>query len=328
MSLLLLFPSGGGGAPPAQALTAARFDNSNTFYSPTVGRGAVTLTASRYDNTQAFYAASVTRASAPQSIQVGLFANAQTFYPSTLTSKVTLSAARFDNAQTFNAHTLTSRVTLTPVRYENAQAFYTAQVNQTIKPGLFTNGQAFYAPVVSQSGGSQALLPGLYENANGFFGPKITQHITFLNWVEPGWVEPGWVEWSYFNRNQFFGAEVTQAEKGGPVHEVEIIDFEPKLWWLRKPKAIAEPVAKEQVKRVAGVIREVVKSTESLTEQKREVKQAIAPLIREMPAFDWVALMRFIQIQVNLERQAEQERLRRLALAEMDEEDALILLLA
>ena len=293
MSLLLLFPSGGGGAPSAQALTAARFDNSNTFYSPTVGRGAVTLTVSRYDNTQVFYAASVTRASAPQSIQVGLFANAQTFYPSTLTSKVTLSAARFDNAQTFNAHTLTSRVTLTPVRYENAQAFYTAQVNQTIKPGLFTNGQAFYAPVVSQPGGSQALLPGLYENANGFFG-----------------------------------AEVTQAEEGGPAHEVEIIDFEPKLWWLRKPKAIAEPVAKEQVKRVAGVIREVVKSTENPTEQKREVKQAIAPLIREMPAFDWVALMRFIQIQVNLERQAEQDRLRRLALAEMDEEDALILLLA
>lgn len=222
MSLLLLLRSGGG-APPAQTLTAARFDNANSFFAPTVNRGTVTLTAARFDNAQTFYAANVTQTAATQNLQPGLFSNAQTFYPATLTSKVTLTAARFDNAPTFNAHTLTSRITLTPVRYDNAQAFYAAKVNQTIKPGLFTNPQTFYAPVVTQAGGPQSLLPGFWENTNQFFAPKITQFITFPNWVDPGWVEPGWVEWPHFNTNQFFGATV---ELGEPVQAPSRAGFE------------------------------------------------------------------------------------------------------
>ena len=211
MSLLLLFRDNGSAPPPLQTLTAARLDNANSFFAPTVNRGTVTLTAARFDNAQTFYAASVTQTAATQNLQPGLFSNAQTFYPATLTSKVTLSAARLDNAPSFNSHTLTSRITLTAARYDNAQAFYTAKVNQTIKPGLLTNAQAFYATVVAQAGGSQSLLPGFWENANQFFAPKITQFITFPNWVDPGWVEPGWVEWPYFNTNQFFGAEVEQG---------------------------------------------------------------------------------------------------------------------
>lgn len=120
------------------------------------------------------------------------------------------------------------------------------------------------------------------------------------------------------------------------VHRVEFVNYEPKLWWLRKPKAIPEEVAKAKVKKIAGVIREVVqaKQAEPLKEQRQAVKQAIAPMLQEMPAFDWVALYQQIALLVSLEnarrdKEAQMAYLAQQALMqEIAEEEELLLLMA
>jgi hypothetical protein len=112
-----------------------------------------------------------------------------------------------------------------------------------------------------------------------------------------------------------------------PVHRIEITDFEPKLWWLRRPKAVTEEEAKEKVETVAKTIEKVVKAKRlGEAPTKQEVKQAVAPLVQAMPGFDWVKLYEQILIQIqivesNKRFQAEQARIL------LDEEDAEILLL-
>ena len=64
-----------------QSLTqSSRFDSANTFYAPTVGRGAVTLSPARLDNTQAFYAASVVVAGGSQTLEPELLVNETQFF--------------------------------------------------------------------------------------------------------------------------------------------------------------------------------------------------------------------------------------------------------
>lgn len=75
----------GSGGPPSQTLTqSSRFDNANTFYSPTVGRGAVTLSPARLDNAQAFYAPTVGRGAV--TLAPGLLVNISEFYPVEISS--------------------------------------------------------------------------------------------------------------------------------------------------------------------------------------------------------------------------------------------------
>ena len=66
-------PASGG-----QSLSPPRLDNANTFYAPTVGRGAVTLSPARLDNTQAFYAPTVGRGAV--TLQPALLVNANEIY--------------------------------------------------------------------------------------------------------------------------------------------------------------------------------------------------------------------------------------------------------
>lgn len=119
-------------------------------------------------------------------------------------------------------------------------------------------------------------------------------------------------------------------------HEVELTNYEPKLWWLRKPKALPEQEAREQVAEVAEAIRTVVREQvadvqawpayrQPTRAEKAEVRQAIEPLVAQMPGFDWTALYRALLVQEAAQRQAE------LAVREAwerDEEDALILLMS
>lgn len=107
-------------APGAVSLTPSRFDNSQTFYGPTVSTGGATqtLTPARFDNSQTFY------------------------FPTVTPGAVTLTPARFDNDQTFHSPTVTpGAVTLTATRFDNAQTFYVCTVSGGTPPeaanGLF-----------------------------------------------------------------------------------------------------------------------------------------------------------------------------------------------
>lgn len=215
----------------------------------------------RFDNTETFYSPTVTQPAASQNLTVPLYTNTQVFNTHTVTATRALTAARYDNTQTFYAHTVTpGAVTLTPVRYDNGQTFYAATISQTggvqnLLPNLYTNTQTFYGPTVTSVraltasridntnvvysatvSSSNALTvprydntntfyaavvssvvnlgPGLFTNTNDFYSPTVdliggSQFITFPDWVDPGHVEPGWVEWPYFNQNQFFDVQVS-----------------------------------------------------------------------------------------------------------------------
>lgn len=137
------------------------------------------------------------------------------------------------------------------------------------------------------------------------------------------------------------GESVTLDYSGGtPVggNGFVIVDTAPRLWWKRKPKALPEEEAEQQVKRVAGVIeriaREQVASPEPATVQREQARQAVAPLVRDMPGFDWSAMYRAAiaaLIQQRLEEQARliaAQEIERIRLFEADEDDVLILLMA
>lgn len=119
-------------------------------------------------------------------------------------------------------------------------------------------------------------------------------------------------------------------------HGFVMVDFEPRIWWMRKPKALDEEEAAEKVKEVAKKIeRIVVRKIEQgkaikTPELKAQVKEAIAPQVAQMPGFDWKALYAAILVRL-MEQQAQelaQMELERIRLFEQDEEDALILLMA
>jgi hypothetical protein len=88
-------------AVEAQDLTPNRYDNTNTFYAPTVLVGAVTLTATRYDNSNDFYTHEITQPVVSQDLNALRFDNSNTFYSATITSTVTLTGALFTNVNTF-----------------------------------------------------------------------------------------------------------------------------------------------------------------------------------------------------------------------------------
>jgi len=92
-------------------LTAARFDNTSTFYSPVVSTGGANLAPARYDNAQVFYGATLT------------------------TGAVSLTAARFDNVNAFFAAVVsTGATTLAPARFDNSSQFFSATVGARSEP--------------------------------------------------------------------------------------------------------------------------------------------------------------------------------------------------
>ncbi|HTH11900.1 MAG TPA: hypothetical protein VMA55_20200 [Acidovorax sp.] len=123
-------------------------------------------------------------------------------------------------------------------------------------------------------------------------------------------------------------------------HGFVITDTAPRLWWQRKPKALREEEAAEQVEKLVRVVERVARqqveqeSPAPAKERKREVREAIAPMVEQMPGFDWMAVYRAILIE--LERRKQEAQAQALAAAEIariraieqDEDDALLLLLS
>jgi len=106
-------------------------------------------------------------------------------------------------------------------------------------------------------------------------------------------------------------------------HGFVIVDMPSTMWWKRKPNAMPEAVAKKKVKRVAKAIEQVARK-EDVTQ--RDVREAIAPYLAEMPGFDWKQLYRQIVVQ-NDARKRMQAAMARAKQIEQDDEDVLLLML-
>lgn len=142
-------------AAASGALTQdTRFDNSNTFYAPTVSPGAVALTPGLFSNTNTFYSPTVTQA-----------------------DQALTQDTRFDNAQTFYAATVTpGAVALTPALFTNAEAFYAPTVTsiyELIQASRLDASQIFYAPTVTP-GSAPLTQDTRFDNAAAFYAATIT----------------------------------------------------------------------------------------------------------------------------------------------------------
>ena len=133
---------------------------------------------------------------------------------------------------------------------------------------------------------------------------------------------------------------VYSGEQTGSPHGFVITDTAPKLWWQRKPKALDEEEAEQKVAQVVRVVERIalsqVKAEQPAPakEQKREVREAIAPLVAEMPGFDWMTLYRVILIELGRRQQEQQAaelaqiEIARIQAMRRDEDDVLILLMS
>lgn len=128
------------------------------------------------------------------------------------------------------------------------------------------------------------------------------------------------------------GAEEV-AEPVGAGHGFVIVDHESASWWKRKPRALPEQVAQKKIKRAAQVIEQIARKPITEQQQVQEVRQAIAPLLVEMPGFAWQPVYQYIVAAIE-RQQAENARLQaiaeidRIRAIESDEDDVLVLLLS
>lgn len=132
------------------------------------------------------------------------------------------------------------------------------------------------------------------------------------------------------------GGDIVEPETPAGGSGFVIVDFEPKLWWKRKPKAMPDDEAEEKVARIAGTIERIAsKQGPASPATRKEIVKAIAPQLAEMPGFDWTVIYQTVLLGLHIRQQeqeaefarfeAEQAALMRIA---QDEDDLLILLLA
>lgn len=224
-------PPVGWGAPtlvignPASPVTLSPslLSNTNTFYAPTVTRGAVTLSPSLLSNTNTFYAPTVTRGtvtlSAPlhsnvnsfhaPAVTVGattllptLFSNTNSFYaPVVTTGAVEVYPPLLSNSSTlFSPSVVQGAVTLYPPLLTSTNTFHAPAVTRgvvTLTATLLSNTNMFYAHVVTR--GSVELTPAVFINANEFYAHAVSQ-IGGTAYILPPF---------FVNTNQFFVAVVT-----------------------------------------------------------------------------------------------------------------------
>lgn len=157
-----------------QTLAPTKYDNTQTFFSPTV-TSSVSLQPALYTNGQTFYSADITQSGAVQDLQPSLYTNNQTFYGPALAASYSLLPSKYDNAQTFYSPSVTTSYSLQPSLYTNSQAFFSPAVSasNTLAPALYTNDQVFYTPGVTQTGAPQTVAPDLYSNSQTFYSVTV-----------------------------------------------------------------------------------------------------------------------------------------------------------
>lgn len=116
------------------------------------------------------------------------------------------------------------------------------------------------------------------------------------------------------------------------------IEWESKLWWQRKPKKISEPEAASKIKRVAKVIakkaEEHAEDPAPVQQRIADIRQAVAPLVKEMPGFAWKpiyedAYAKALDLAISqamFARDAQEQATREIArIRAMDDEDVALL---
>ncbi len=85
--------------------------------------------------------------------------------------------------------------------------------------------------------------------------------------------------------------EARGSSRGFPGFEV---DIEPATWWTRKPKDEPVAVARKKLAAVAQIVTEAAQEHVGAqlprARRKDDVRARLAPLLDEMPGFDWVAM--------------------------------------
>ena len=171
-------------APQPQSLTPTRFDDSQTFYSPTVSIGAVTLLPSRFDDAQTFYSPDVSQPGGAVDLQPGLYSSSQSFYSAAVATSITLTAARYDGGQVFYTPSVAAgAVSLGSPLYGNTQAFYAASIATgavSLLPARLDNAQNFYAATISLGGPTQDLQPTRVDGSQVFYSASIGAGVVTL----------------------------------------------------------------------------------------------------------------------------------------------------
>ena len=119
--------------------------------------------------------------------------------------------------------------------------------------------------------------------------------------------------------------------------------WKPKLWWVRKPRSLDEEEAEEKLEAAAQEIAKVaakqikrIKPGQPVAvtkPQKAEVREAIAPLVAEMPGFDWVGVYKAILERLAQEKAEQEREALRMAqieierIRQIDDEEVLMLLM-
>jgi hypothetical protein len=126
-------------APPVQALTATRFDNTSTFPSsgglPMVAPGPRGISQSSFFiNTQTFYTGAIVKVAAGN-VNAVRFNNAQTFYVGSIVAPASphdlIANARFVNSQIFYTATIAKGASpnLTAERHDNLNQFFQGSIS-------------------------------------------------------------------------------------------------------------------------------------------------------------------------------------------------------
>lgn len=136
------------------------------------------------------------------------------------------------------------------------------------------------------------------------------------------------------------GLEYTDGSAPTKTAGFVITDTAPRMWWQRKPKALDDEEAEQRVERVVRVVERIARAQVEQPNpapqkvRKAEVREAIAPLVEQMPGFDWMAVYRTVLIELERRKQEEQAlelaaaEIARIRAIEQDDEDVLLLLMS
>jgi hypothetical protein len=293
--------------------------------------GSVSVQPPLLTNTSTLYSPVVSQSGGSQVVAPGLLTNTSTLYGPTVTvGPVSVVVPLLTNDQTFYGATVQpGQITISAPLLTNASTLYAPSVSvgtATVSPPLLTSANALFAPAVVP--GSVSVQPGVLTNTSVLYAPTLVQY-------EPGVLLPPLL----VNESVLYEPLVLGGSQGEG-HGFVITDTAPRLWWKRKPKALDEEEAQERVEKLVRVVERVArKQVEEekpapAKERKREVREAIAPLVEEMPGFDWMAVYRTILIELERRKREEQAReqaaaeIARIRAIEQDDEDALLLLMS
>lgn len=120
------------------------------------------------------------------------------------------------------------------------------------------------------------------------------------------WVEFDTLATVLDTRVSWIEFDVEAEIDAGAQHGFIITDTAPRLWWQRKPKKITESEAEQSIAKVARKVERIVRAYADIAPKEAlriEAHRQIAPMLEEMPGFNWLPMFNAILIQVRMEQQ-------------------------